>query len=213
MIDFRLYLVTDRARCAPRALEAVVGEAVRAGVRAVQLREKDLARRALEATLARLAPIVRTSGARLLVNRESVRGDDAGAWLATHPSVDGVHVPERRGLRDALRRRGPGRLVGASTHSRERAVDAAAAGVDFVTFGPVFETASKPGAPARGLDALADVCAAVTVPVLAIGGVTPERAAACVEAGAHGVAVIGAVMEAPEVGGVVRAFERALGAL
>jgi thiamine-phosphate pyrophosphorylase len=82
-------------------------------------------------------------------------------------------------------------LVGASCHSRERAVEAANKGADYLFFGPVFATPSKEnfGAP-QGLEKLADVCAAVSIPVIAIGGVSVENARACRQAGAAGVAAI-----------------------
>ncbi len=85
---------------------------------------------------------------------------------------------------------GPHRLVGRSVHSVGEAAAAAAEGADFVLFGPVFETPTHPGRAALGTDALAEVARAVAIPVLAIGGVDRERAAACLAAGADGYAAI-----------------------
>ncbi len=214
MIDFRFYLITDRARCAPRALQAVVREAVEAGVRVVQLREKNIAPGELEAHIARLAAVVHERGAKLIVNRNASITADEEAFLAASLEADGFHFPERTPFPAALRRRFPARLVGISTHTRERAVAAAVEGADFVTFGPVFATASKaPYGPPLGLDALADVCAAARIPVFALGGVTPQNAAACIEAGAHGEAAIGAIMAAQEGAGAGGAFAGAVGGL
>jgi thiamine-phosphate diphosphorylase len=112
--------------------------------------------------------------------------------LALASGAAGVHLPEDD-LPPAAARAllGDRRLVGRSVHSVEAARQAADEGADYLVFGPVFQTASHPGRPARGLEALAEVAAAVPIPVLAIGGIDAERARACREAGAAGFAAIG----------------------
>jgi thiamine-phosphate pyrophosphorylase len=189
---FRLYLVTDRQRTAGRPLLDVVDAALQGGVDAVQLREKDLCGGALFELAIRLRELTQRYGARLLVNE---RIDVALAVAA-----DGVHLPvDSFTPVDARRLLGPKALIGASTHSIEQARAAAAGGADFIVFGPVFETPSKRafGAPV-GLDALAEVTHAVTPPVLAIGGLTTARAASTLQRGAHGVAVVAAILEADD---------------
>jgi thiamine-phosphate pyrophosphorylase len=105
-------------------------------------------------------------------------------------------------------------LIGASTHSADTVGAAHRAGADFVTFGPVFASKSKRAyGREQGLEALRVACSTGAIPVFAIGGVTPERARACLDAGAHGVAAIGAVMEASSARSAVRAFAEALGGL
>lgn len=188
----RLYLVTDRQRTAGRPLLDVVDAALRGGVDAVQLREKDLSGDALLKLAARLRKLTRRYGARLLVN------DRIDIALAV--DADGIHLPvDSFAPADARRMLGAGALIGASTHSVEQARAAAAGGADFVAFGPVFDTPSKRsfGTPV-GLDALAQATQAVTVPVLAIGGVTAERVRSLRECGAHGIAVIAAILEADD---------------
>lgn len=112
--------------------------------------------------------------------------------LALAVGAAGVHLPEHDlpvvAARSLL---GGERLLGRSVHSVEAARQAAAEGADYVLFGPVFPTASHPGRPAAGLAELQKVAAAVPIPVLAIGGVDAERAAACRGAGAAGFAAIG----------------------
>ena len=214
MVDFRLYVITDRKSCAPRSLQSVVREACDAGVRAVQLREKDLPKKELEEYAGRLLTITRERGAKLLLNWKDAVEEAQDAFLAASLGTDGFHYPDGVPFPHELRARFPKLLVGISTHSQAAAVAAAAEGASFVTFGPVFSTPSKKsyGQP-QGLDALARVATAVTIPVFAIGGVTPENAADCMAAGAHGVAVVGAVMKAQDIPGVVRRFEAALGCL
>jgi thiamine-phosphate pyrophosphorylase len=214
MVDFRLYLITDRKRCAPRSLQSVVREACDAGVRAVQLREKDLPPKELEEYSARLLEITRERNTRLLLNRKhSIEGTE-DAILAASLGTDGFHFPEGVTFPHELRSKFPKLLVGISTHSVGAAVSAATEGASFVTFGPVFETPSKQqyGKP-QGLDALNKVTSALTIPVFAIGGVTPENVSECIAAGAHGVAVVGAVMTADDVAGTVKRFESVLGSL
>jgi thiamine-phosphate pyrophosphorylase len=214
MVDFRFYLVTDRTQCAPKSLASVVHDACVTGVRAVQLREKDLGTPDLIASATRLLGVMRPHGGRLLINIGPLVDDDTAALLAASPGVDGFHVPDEPDLLPRYRARFPKLLIGASTHDAESVRAAADAGADFVCFGPVFATASKKhmGKP-QGLEALADACKATTVPVFAIGGITPENARTCLDAGAHGVAAVGAVMTATGVRTRMREFEAALGSL
>lgn len=224
MIDFRLYLVTDRGVLKAGSLETAVYEACTAGVRAVQLREKDLDTRSLYHLAEGLRRITASCKTAFFVND---RVD-----VAEVVAADGVHCPEdgfppsvvRRigGARRPqigfarldVRRAGDHTLVGVSTHSIERAVEAEREGADFVAFGPVFETPSKSKyGPPQGLEKLSEVSGAVRIPVFAIGGVTPERVASCLENGAWGVAVVSAVLASADIGGAVREFERALGNL
>ena len=214
MIDFRFYLITDRQRCAPRALQAVVREACDAGVKAIQLREKDLSRDDLQGYTTRLLEITSERGAHLIINRGVALGSTEDVFFAASLGANGFHFPDSEPFPHELRKRFPKLIVGVSTHSSERALAAAAEGADFVTFGPVFDTPSKkPYGPAQGLDALSEVCSTCGIPVLAVGGITPENAGECVAAGAHGVAAIGAVMAAPDVTSAVEGFRQSLGSL
>jgi thiamine-phosphate pyrophosphorylase len=213
MIDFRFYLVTDRTRCAPKSLASVVHDACFVGVRAVQLREKDFSEGDLVACATRLLDVMRPKGAKLFVNVSGYVDDDTASLLAASPGVDGFHVPDDPALLAHVRGAFPKLLVGASTHSADGVKAAASAGADFVTFGPVFATAKARHAPTHGVDGLAAACAGAGVPVFAIGGVTAARARECLDAGAQGVAVIGAVMGASSVRTAVREFAEAMGGL
>jgi thiamine-phosphate pyrophosphorylase len=194
----RLVLVTDRLAAAPRMLGDVVAAAlagVPAGAALVQLREKDLGGGELLALARHLRQVAAARGCALLVN------DRLDVALAV--GAAGVHLPEQ-GLPVAAARQltGPDFVVGASVHDPAAAIAAAAAGASFVVLGPIHTTPSKAsfGAP-LGAAALAAAAtrAAASCPVFAIGGIdSPARARAARVAGAHGVAVIRAVMSAAD---------------
>jgi len=135
--------------------------------------------------------------------------------IAMAVGADGVQLPENGFPPRAARRAAAGKiLVGVSAHSLERARSAEHEGADFITFGPVFDTASKLRyGPPQGLDALRRVAGGVNVPVFAVGGITPERALRCTACGASGVAVISAVLGSTDVGRTLREFEDAMGKL
>jgi len=190
--------VTDRHATAGRDLVAVVRAALDAGLPAVQLRDKDLPGRPLLALAEQLRAATARTGALLLVN------DRIDVALAA--GADGVHLGGGSVPVEAARvLLGAAALIGVSTH----APGEAPAGADFAFFGPVWETPSKSGAQGEAL--LARAVAAAAVPVLAIGGVTAERVAAVRAAGAAGVAVIRAILAAPDPGAATRALLAALG--
>ncbi len=196
--NWGVLLVTDGKQTRGRSLVAVVDQALRAGVRAVQLREKDLNARDLCLTAEQLLPAVRAAGAVLLIN------DRIDVALAV--GADGVHL-SRKSLPPGEARRllGPGRLVGISCHSIPEVREAVAAGVDYVVFGPIFHTPSKaPFGPPLGLEPLREARAVCSLPLVAIGGIRAEQAPAVVAAGADGVAVISAVLAAVDPAAAAR---------
>jgi thiamine-phosphate pyrophosphorylase len=203
-LGFSLYLITDRA-AASRPPADVVEECLAAGLRAVQLREKDLEARDLLTLADTLREATQRHGARLIVN------DRADVALAA--SADGVQRTHSSLPVSALRGfTPPGFLVGASVHSEAEARNAAAQGADFIVFGPVYDTASKRRyGPPQGLAALEAVTHAVDRPVLAVGGLTPARVPEVLGAGAAGVAVIGAIYAAARRADATKAFLDALG--
>jgi len=203
-LGFSLYLITDRA-AAPRPPADVVEECLAAGLRAVQLREKDLQTRDLLALADTLREATQHHGARLIVNDRADVALAAGAdgVQRTHASLP---VSALRGIAPA------GFLVGASVHSEAEAQAAAGQGADFIVFGPVYDTASKRRyGPPQGLAALEAVTRAVDRPVLAVGGLTPKRVPEVLAAGAAGVAVIGAIYAAARPAEATKAFLDALG--
>jgi thiamine-phosphate pyrophosphorylase len=177
-----------------------LGEALlTGGARFLQLRLKDATDRALLAVARALVPLARRAGARLVVNDRPDVARAAGA--------DGVHLgQDDLPIAAARAVLGPGALVGVSTHDPEQARAAAVAGADYLGVGPVYATTSKVNALApRGLDLVAAVRAVVPDrPLVAIGGITPETAAAVRAGGADAVAMIGALVRAPDPAAAVR---------
>lgn len=200
----RLYVITDRGACAPRSLAEVVRELLEAGVRAVELREKDLADSAFLDLASSMAALCRGFGARLFINGRTRIAQAVGAA--------GVHLPSAAPpVAEALGGPGAGLIVGCSAHSIEEAKRREFEGADFLTFSPIYLAAGKPGhGPPKGTEGLAAVIRSVRIPVLALGGVTPERVAECLQSGAYGVAVLSGLMR-PE--GAGRMAERYLQAL
>jgi thiamine-phosphate pyrophosphorylase len=176
-------------------LERRTRQLLDAGPCCLQLRAKEAGARALAAAARRMLPLCRAAGVPFCVN------DRLDVALAVGAEV--VHLgQDDLPLADALRVRAqagrPDLVVGFSTHNAGQAVVAARAGADYLGFGPVFPTASKRNPdPVVGLAQLAEICRAVSVPVVAIGGVTPAEAGLLAQAGASAAAVISAVNNAP----------------
>lgn len=183
----------------------MIEECLAVGLRAVQLREKDLPVRELLELATSLRDSTRRRGARLLIN------DRADVALAV--DADGVQRTHASLPVSALRPILPaGCLIGASVHSLDEARRAEAEGADFLLFGPVYDTPSKrPYGPPQGLEPLRHVVDAVRLPVLAVGGLTPARVPEVLGAGAAGVAVIAAIIAAAQPADATKAFLDALG--
>jgi thiamine-phosphate pyrophosphorylase len=203
-LTFDLYLVTDRRQTQGRDLLWVLEQALEGGVRAVQLREKELGGRDLFLLAEKTQRLCGRYRASLLIND---RID-----VALGVDADGVHLGGSSMPPDAARRLlGSGKLIGVSTHSVQEAQAAKRAGADFVLFGPVYFTPSKAayGQP-QGAQALKEVVEKISLPVYAIGGVKVENISALMGTGIRGVALISAVMSAADP---KRAAEEILAAL
>jgi thiamine-phosphate pyrophosphorylase len=198
-----LLVITDR-RAARAPLDAIAAAAFAGGCRWLSLREKDLRHDERVALLHKLVTVGKAHGARVMVH------EDVAAALAA--GAAGVHLPAGGSPIAARQALGDGALIGLSAHDYDDIVRAETEGADYVTLSPVFESASKPGyGPALGLDELADLAAKSLVPVLALGGVAAATAAACMAAGAAGIAVMGAVMAATDPRAATSALVAGLG--
>ena len=176
--------ITDRNSLTAESLLEAVGRNLAGGVSWIQIREKDLSARALFELLEAAMKLPNPHGSKILVNSR--------ADVALAARAGGLHLPGGSPAPARWRSLAPaGFLIGVSCHSAEEVRQAEAEGADYVLFGPVFPPLSKPaGIEPHGLEALAGAARAVRIPVLALGGVSLGNSAACVAAGAAGVAGI-----------------------
>jgi thiamine-phosphate pyrophosphorylase len=204
-MDFRLYLITDRKLFTDESLFlGAIEQALAGGVKAIQLREKDLGTRELLDMAYRLRRLTGGYGARLFIN------DRVDIALAVE--ADGVHLGGSSLPAGAARRIAREKfLIGVSTHGIEEAEAAEREGADFITVGPVYETPSKMkyGRPI-GPEVLRKVKEKTSVPIFAIGGITLERVGEVLGSGACGIALISAVLAAREIKSTTESFMRLL---
>jgi len=182
--DLRLFLITDRSLFKDHKYFFTAAEAaLMGGVKALQLREKDLPDSELIKLGVQLRKLTSNYSAKLIINSR--------ADIAKKIGADGVHLVESSVNINEIKTSFPRLILGVSTHSIERAHLAQTQGADYITFSPIYETPSKASyGPPQGLDSLRQITQAVNLPVLALGGITLDRVPECLEQGAFGVALI-----------------------
>ncbi|MEO6212925.1 MAG: thiamine phosphate synthase [Vicinamibacterales bacterium] len=202
--------VVTRARGAEGSKERLallrrLAAAAEAGAAMIQVRERQLDDRALVTFIREVLGVSGGTACKVLVNERLDIAIAAGAQ-GVHLKSDSLSAPDARGVAPV------GAWIGRSVHSVAEAMEVeSAGGCDYLFFGTVFPSTSKADDhPVAGLDALRDVCEKVALPVVAIGGVTPARAAALARAGAAGAAAISLFAEADDVGRAVSALRDAL---
>ncbi len=190
--DFSLYLITDRSRMKAPFYKGIE-DALKGGLQALQLREKDLSVRQLYATACRLRELTSRYGARLFVND---RLDVALSVEADGVHLAGTSIPPR-----AVQRVTGGKmLIGVSAHTLEEAIEAEREGADFLTFGPVYKTPSKKKyGPPVGIEKLKEVAEKVSIPVFGVGGIKIEKVSEVLKSGAQGVALISAILSSDNI--------------
>jgi thiamine-phosphate pyrophosphorylase len=186
--DFNLYLITDRTQTKGRDLLWVVEQALDAGVKAIQLREKDLGGRDIFFLAERISKLCQSYRSALFINERidiALAVDAAGVQLGN----GSVPVPVARRLL------GSQKMIGSSTHSLHEAMEAQQGGADFVLFGPIYLTPSKAayGAP-QGLNRLKEIVERISLPVYAIGGVKLDYIPDLRHVGVFGLALISAII-------------------
>jgi len=188
----RLYLITDRALLPEGQFLAGIEAALKGGVRAIQLREKNLPEKELYALARDVLKLTRNYNALLFINHRAELAHDLGA--------DGVHLTESSVAVKKVRKQYPDLLIGKSVHSLQSALRAQHQGADFITFSPVYDTPSKQqyGSP-QGLDKLKQVCTDLNIPVLALGGIDLTRITPVRKHGAFGVALIRGIWNSPDI--------------
>lgn len=187
-LDFNLYLITDRHQVGGMRLIDVVEEALKGGVRGVQLREKELSSRELYELAYDMRKLTNRYSARLIIND---RVD-----IAMAVDADGVHLGLNSLPIHRVRRLiGDNRLIGLSCHNQVNAIMAQEKGADFITFGPVYYTPSKAqyGKPV-GVDKLEIVSHLLDIPIFALGGIKRDNINEVVVAGADGIALVSAII-------------------
>jgi len=198
-MDWRLYVILDRAAARGRDLVTILDGVLAGGCRLVQLRDKEWPSGRLLPLAERLRDRCHGAGATFIVN------DRVDLAVAAH--ADGVHLGQDdlppAVARPLLRR---GMIVGLSTHSLEQAKEARGAGADYVAVGSMFATGSKPDFQLVGPGLMQKVRAEVRAPLIGIGGITHDNVAEVIAAGADGVAVISAVCGAADPQAATRRF-------
>ncbi len=196
----RLYFVCD-ARPHGEDPEALLRAALSGGADIVQLREKQLGRAAIERAADTFRRVCDTYSALFIVN------DDPD--LARACDADGVHVGQDDGSVAAARELlGPDAIVGLSTHSREQIEASAGAPVDHISVGPIWETPTKAGRPAVGLELISYAAAHAPHPFFAIGGIDTENAGEVLGAGARRLCVVRAIRDADNPAAAAEALRR-----
>ncbi len=187
-----LYVLTDPNLSHGRSHVEIVREAIAGGAEIVQLRDKSASTRELVQIGETLRRITHEAEVVFIVN------DRVDVALAVE--ADGVHLGAEDMPIGHARRLMGGRIVGASVDNEREAIRAVEEGADYVAIGPIFPTTTKPDAgPVAGVDMIRRVKEAVDVPVVAIGGINSLNARQVIEAGADSIAVISAVVSAPDV--------------
>ncbi|MDO8281862.1 MAG: thiamine phosphate synthase [Thermodesulfovibrionia bacterium] len=193
-IDFDLYLITNRKLVTHHtSLIMAVRKSLLSGVKAVQLREKDIETRELLKLASKMRDLTAKYDAKLFIND---RFD-----IALAVGADGVHLTQKSIPADAVRKALKNKLlIGVSTHSLKEAKEAEKGGADFITFGPVYKTPSKLkyGEP-LGIDVLKDVSRKIKIPVFALGGVKAENIDEVKKSGAFGAAMISEILCAVDI--------------
>lgn len=201
--DLLLYAVTDRHWLHGRTLHEVVRESLDGGVTFLQLREKDLDEARFLEEAKDIQTLCRAYGVPLIIN------DNVDIALAM--DADGVHVGQSdMEAGDVRAKLGPDKIIGVSAQTVEQALLAEAHGADYLGVGAVFPTGSKADAKEVEWDVLRDICRAVHIPVVAIGGITRENVTELAGTGICGVAVISAIYAQENIPEATRALKEAV---
>ena len=195
-----LYVILDPSACPDRSLTDVLKEAATAGAQLFQYRNKSASMKEAYAEALLLRQVALDAGVTFIVND---RCD-----LALAVNADGVHLGQGD-LRLDLARKvlGPNKLIGISTHNPDQVREAVAGNPDYLGFGPIFKPGSKQDHdPVVGLEGLRAIRRLTSLPVFAIGGIQIDQAGEVIRAGANGVAVISAVLKAPDIRFAVKSF-------
>lgn len=197
----RLYAVTDRAWTGRQSLYEQVESALRGGATCVQLREKELDDEAFLAEAMEISALCKRYGAPFFIN-DNVE-------VSIKCKADGIHVGQEDMAAAQVRRSvGGGMMLGVSVHSVEEALEAVKNGADYLGVGAMFSTSTKTDADLLSKETLRAICAAVDVPVVAIGGISRANISQLAGTGADGVALVSAIFAADDIENECRLLRR-----
>ncbi len=203
LAEARLYGIIDLGYIAPADVESVAREMIRGGVDIVQLRGKNQTVSEVREIARTLHSVTAHASIPLVINDHPEIASDLGAE-GVHVGQDDVSVAEARRLA------GANCFVGRSTHSFEQATHAAAEGADYIGFGPLFATPTKPEYKAIGLGDISRVHRAVSLPIFCIGGIKVENLADVIAAGARRVVIVSGLLQAADIAEYARAAKALL---
>lgn len=202
--DALLYGILDLGYTPAGDLERVAGQLLAGGVDILQLRAKDQDETEIEALGNRLVPLTEAAGVPLIINDFPQLVPSVGAQGA-HVGQDDFDVSDARWRAGrALAGEVPPPIIGKSTHSFDQAVAAEKEGADYIGFGPLHATPTKPGRPAIGLEDIARVHAVVKIPIFCIGGIKLENLDTIIAAGARRVVIVSGLLKAPDIASYAR---------
>ena len=195
--ELRLYGILDLGYVAPASLAPIASEMIEGGVDIIQLRAKGFIPDDVRWLAEQVHPVTSAAGVPLVINDFPEVAEEMGA--------EGVHIGQDDVPADVARTQAGYRtMIGKSTHSIAQAMAAAVEDVDYLGFGPLFATPTKPDCPAIGLQDIRTVHEMVKKPIFCIGGINLENLASVIEAGARRVVMVSAILKAKDVAGYCR---------
>lgn len=190
-----IFLITNRKLAYDRGFYEVIKEAIKAGIYAVILREKDLPYELLLPIAAKIKKIIGDSGVKLIINNNIEVAKVIGA--------DGYHTNFASFIGENISFNG---ARGVSVHSLEDAVEAEKHGANYILLGHIFKTDCKKGVPPRGAELIRTIRKHVSIPIISIGGIHPDNVHLVMEAGSDGIAVMSSIMQAKDPYSLVREY-------
>jgi len=193
----RLYGILDLGYVQPENLESVTEQMIEGGIDILQLRAKDYTAADMTRMARRVLPLTRDAGVPFIVNDY--------LQVALSAEANGVHLGQDDQPVSGIRKQvPPGFLIGKSTHSPDQAREAAQEDVDYIGFGPLFATPTKPDYVPIGLEDIALVHEELSLPIFCIGGIKAENAASILHAGAKRLVIVSGILQAPDIPAYIR---------
>lgn len=182
-----LYLITNRKLSGSKEFHKVMDEAIKGGISAIILREKDLPYEKLLSMAKKLKKVIGSRDVKLIINNNLEVAKDVEAY--------GFHLSFEKFIETKISFKG---IIGVSVHSLEESIAAEKQGADYLLVGHIFETDCKKGLPPRGIELIKSIKKNVTIPIIALGGISSKNILEVIEAGADGAAIMSTIMQAED---------------